>query len=191
MEIADTASQIGCSSADDGLERKNQVEFAVGDKVVHPYHGPGTISSIEQRDFTEGLEHYYVIEIPGQGLTLHVPKDRMAKIGVRPAMARTQLARMLKTLRGRPHRLPADYKERQELVAEKLKTARPKEIAEAVRDLTWYQNQAHLTKRDSEYLDRGRQLLAAEVALVSDLDVAEANKMIDTTLTTALAAGSE
>ncbi len=162
------------------------MQFAVGDIVVHPHHGPGTISSIEQKEFLEGLKHYCVIEIPAQGLTLYVPKHRMAEVGIRPAMARSQLARMLETLRGTPHRLPTDYKERQDLVAQKLSTARPLQIAEAVRDLTWHQKQAHLTRKDSEYLDRGRQLIAAEMALITDLEVGEANKMIDTILANAL-----
>lgn len=162
------------------------MQFAIGDPVVHPYHGPGKITGIEHRDLSEGLEHYYVIEIPTQGLTIHIPVHRMALIGVRPAMAHAQLDRMLETLHGRPRELPPDYKERQELVSEKLKTGRPIQVAEVVRDLTWHEQCAHLTKKDSEYLDRGRRLLAAEVALVSDVEVAEANRMIESTLNAAL-----
>jgi chaperonin GroEL len=47
--------------------------FSVGDKVVHPRHGPGWIAGIERRDLLDGTKRYYVIEIPGQRLTLHVP----------------------------------------------------------------------------------------------------------------------
>ncbi|MFN2184939.1 MAG: CarD family transcriptional regulator, partial [Anaerolineae bacterium] len=34
--------------------------FDVGDKVVHPYHGPGVIIRIEQKEFMESQERYYV-----------------------------------------------------------------------------------------------------------------------------------
>jgi len=162
------------------------MHYAVGDKVVHPYHGPGRIASIERREFMEEPKQYYVIEIPAQGLTLHVPRRKVDTIGVRPAMPREQLRRVLEILRSRPEHLPEDYKERQEEIGEKLKTGQPLQIAEAVRDLTWHQRDSHLTKKDTDYLDRGRKLLAAEMALVSDTEVDEARRQIEATLNAAL-----
>jgi CarD family transcriptional regulator len=163
------------------------MQFAVGDKVVHPYHGPGRIIRLEQKEFMHGLESYYVIDIPSQGLTLHIPQHRMEEIGVRLAMSHAQIASMLETLRSEPHGLPEDHKERQELVWEKIRTSQAQAVAEAVRDLTWYEYYAHLTKKDTDYLDRGRKLLAAEMALVDGTEVTEANKTIEATLAAALA----
>ena len=162
------------------------MHYVVGDKVVHPHHGPGRIASIERRKFMEELKHYYVIEIPGQGLTLHVPRRKADTIGVRPAMPQAQLRRVLEILRSRPEQLPQDYKERQEEIGEKLRTGHPLQIAEAVRDLTWHQKESHLTKKDTDYLDRGRKLLAAEMALVSETEVDEARQQIEATLNAAL-----
>lgn len=56
-----------------------------------------------------------------------------------------------------------------------------------MRDLTWRRCQSHLTRKDTEYLTRGREWLAAEMALASDGEISEANKAIDA----ALAAGME
>jgi CarD family transcriptional regulator len=163
------------------------MQFAVGDKVVHPHHGPGQITGIEHKEFMHGMEYYYVIDIPTQGLTLHIPKHRMQEIGVRPAMLQTQFRHVLEILRSKPDQLPPEYKERQEQILEKLKTGQPSELAEAVRDLAWYQKMSHLTKRDTDYMDRGRKLLAAEMALVADTEIADANETIESALTDALA----
>lgn len=163
------------------------MQFAVGDKVVHPHHGPGQITGIEHKEFMHGKEHYYVIDIPAQGLTLHIPKHRMEEIGVRPAMRKAQIRQMLDVLRSRPNELPPDHKERQEQILEKLQTGQPSDLAEAVRDLAWYQKMSHLTKRDTDYMDRGRKLLAAEMALVADTEIADANEIIEATLNDALA----
>ncbi len=162
------------------------MQFGVGDKVVHPYHGPGRIASIERREFFEEPKHYYVIEIPTQGLVLHVPKRKADTIGVRPAMPQEELRRVLEILRSTPRPLSGDYKERQEEIWEKLKTGHPVQIAEAVRDLTWHQKEGHLTKKDTDYLDRGQELLAAEMALVSDIEVDKAHQEIEATLRAAL-----
>ena len=82
------------------------MKFAIGDKVVHPYHGPGTIIRIEQKEITEAEERYYVIEIPDQGLTLHIPHHRMGATGVRRAMSSRQLRQVLNTIRDAPEQLP-------------------------------------------------------------------------------------
>jgi CarD family transcriptional regulator len=161
--------------------------FEVGDKVVHPYHGPGIITRVEQKELMEGQERYYVIDIPEQGLTLHIPEHRMSITGVRLAMSAKQRRQVLDTLRGKPDQLPDDHKERQEQVWEKLKSGESTQVAETVRDLMWHEQLAHLTKKDTDYLDRARKMLAAEIALVDDCEVAEANRTIETIMADTLA----
>jgi len=163
------------------------MKFAVGDKVVHPYHGPGMIVRVDQKEITEGEESYYVIEIPDQGLTLYIPQHRMGITGVRRAMSGRRLREVLDTLRDTPEQLPEDHRERQELVWEKLKTGESFQVAETVRDLMWHQHQAHLTKKDADYLDRARKMLAAEIALVKDCEIAEASRTIETIVADTLA----
>jgi RNA polymerase-interacting CarD/CdnL/TRCF family regulator len=93
---------------------------------------------------------------------------------------------VLDCLRDQPEQLPGDHKERQEQVWEKLKGNEPTQVAETVRDLMWHQQQAHLTKKDTEYLDRARKMLAAEMALVDGCEVSEANRTIETIMAEAL-----
>ena len=162
------------------------MEFVVGDKVVHPHHGPGVITAVEQKDFMEGQEIYYVIDIPDQGLILHIPQHRMSITGVRPAVSDKQLGQVLDILHSKPRQLPDDHKERQEQVWDKLKTNEPTQVAETVRDLMWHQHLAHLTKKDTEYLDRARKMLAAEMALVGSYETTEANRAIETIMAEAL-----
>ncbi len=167
------------------------MEFSVGDKVVHPHHGPGQITGVEHRELLDGKKRYYVIEIPSMQLTVRVPRHKVDHVGVRPAMSHAKVARVLDTLRSRPGQLPKDHKERQESVWEKIRTSRPILTAEAVRDLTWRSQYAHLTKKDSELLKRGQDYLAAEMALVSDSEVSEASAKIESALAVAMAARME
>ena len=163
------------------------MEFSVGDKVVHPRHGFGQITKLERLDLVEGFERYCVIDIPDQGLTLHVPVRKMEELGVRPVMSGTKLSQVLETLRGRPRHLSEGYKQRQDRVRERLETGGPLQIAEVVRDLTWHERRAYLTKADSELLARGRDFLAAEIAVVTDTEIAEAKQTIDTALVATVA----
>ncbi len=163
------------------------MRYSVGDKVVHPHHGPGWIAGIEHRELLDGSKRYYVIEVPGQGLTVHMPVRKADEVGMRLAMSQSRLPRVLSILRGKPHPLPEDYRERQEQVWAKLRTGRVIQLARVVRDLSWHRERAHLTKRDSDYLKQGRDLLAAEMALVSGDAVSDASKLIEATMTAAVA----
>lgn len=166
---------------------RGTVRFSVNDKVIHPAHGAGRITGIEQRGQVSESTSYYVIEIPAQRLTLRVPSQRMEQSGIRPAMQPGKLPGVLARLRSRAHPLPDDAGMRQEGMGEKLGTGHALQLAEVVRDLTWHRQRAHLTKRDTDLLNRGRALLAAEMALASDTEIAEATRAIDE----ALAAGME
>ena len=162
------------------------MHFSIGDKVVHPHRGPGRIIDVERQEFLAEAKRYYVIDMAGSTLTVRIPVRREDDVGLRPAMTQEKVARVLDTLHDSPRTLPTDHKERQASVREKLQTARPIPMAEAVRDLTWRGRSEHLTKTDSELLKVVQDFLAAEMALASDTDVSEANETIESTLTDAM-----
>jgi CarD family transcriptional regulator len=162
------------------------MQFSVGDKVVHPYHGPGQVIGVEQKELSDESKRYYIIEIPLKGLKVYVPRRKADQVGVRLAVTRADLHYVWETLRAKPCFLPQDHKERQEQIWEKLKTGLLIQMAEVVRDLTWHEQREHLTKKDADYLDQGRNRLAAEIALASGTDVADTVQMVDDILAACL-----
>lgn len=158
------------------------MEFSVGDKVVHPIHGPGHITGLERLNLVEGFERYYVIEVSDRGLTVHVPIRTAEELGLRPVMSPVRLDQVLDTLSGRPRLLSEDYRVRQARARERLEAGAPLRIAEIVRDLTWHERRAYLTKADSDLLARGRDLLAAEIALVTGAEFTDARQKIEAAL---------
>jgi CarD family transcriptional regulator len=137
---------------------------------------------VEHRELVEGFEHYFVVELLADGSTLYIPMCMMDALGMRPVMSQARLARVLETLRGVPHQLSKDFRKRQERIRTKLATARPVKVAEVVRDLTFRRKQKHLTKVDKRLLNRGRELLAAEMAAATDTKILDAHGTISTAL---------
>jgi len=160
--------------------------LSVGDKVVFPKRGIGRITGLESLDLVEGFERYYVIEIP-DGLTVRIPVRKAAELGIRPVMSRAVLANVLKALGSSPRPLSEDYRERQAWVRERLATGAPVRIARIVRDLTWHEWRTHLTKADTALLARGRDLLSAEMAVVTGTELADARRTINDALMAARA----
>jgi RNA polymerase-interacting CarD/CdnL/TRCF family regulator len=105
-------------------------------------------------------------------------------------MSPSRLAQVLSTLGSSPCQLPDGYKERQEQIGAQVKTGRAMQLARAVRDLTWHRERAHLTKKDTDLLKQGQDLLAAEIALVSGQDVSESVQLIGSTIAGAMASAS-
>ena len=166
------------------------MQFAIGDKVIHPQYGPGQITGIEGSESSDGGRQYYVIGIPRKGLTVHTPVGKAGGLGVRHAMSPSRIQRILNMLSGKPHHLPDDYKARQQLVGDRLETGQAVQLAGVVRDLSWREKLSHLTKKDSDLLGTALELLAAEIALVSGETVSEVRELITTRLRAAMGAGS-
>jgi CarD family transcriptional regulator len=155
---------------------------SIGDRIVHPIHGIGKIIEINHQELVEGFEHYCVIQVPGQRLTLHIPISTIDKAGIRALMPKAQVTRVFDTLCSTPTSLPEDFAKRQSNIRKKLETGHPMRVAEAVRDLTWHEEQAHLTKADTDLLNWGRDLLTNEIAAVTNTDLADARQKIQNTL---------
>jgi len=161
--------------------------FAVGDKVVHPDHGAGIVTAIEQLDVLDEFNHYYVISPIASQMRLLVPIRNAEQIGLRPAVNTNALSKTLAILQGPPNSLPEDYKERQAQIQEQLRSADLESVCTVVRDLTWLRQMSGLTARDSELLQRATVLLAGEFALVKGVALEEAERELQITLHQSLA----
>ncbi len=166
------------------------MEFSVGDNVVHPKYGAGQITGTEQLELVEGFKNYYVIEIIDKRLLMRVPTRKMEELGVRLAMPRSKLASVLDRLRSMPRQLSTNFKTRHARIQEKLKTGQPLKIAEVIRDLTWFKRWTRLSGTDSSLLDRSRELLTTEIALITGVDAIEARQTISMALINAMASKS-
>lgn len=157
-------------------------EYEVGDRIVYPRRGAGTITGITRMELVDGFHSYYVIDLPAEKLTVHVPSRMVDKLGVRPVVSRGRVDTVLDKLSQPADLLPDNYKERQAGVREQLATGLAMPIAEAIRDLNGHEQRAHLTKVDKDLLAEGREFLAEELALATDTDVVDAQMLIDQAL---------
>jgi CarD family transcriptional regulator len=165
--------------------------FVVGDKVVHPSIGAGTVTGTKEQELIAGFKHYYVIDIPAWESTVYVPVRKADELGLRSVLSREKIAGVLDILAGRPRPLPGDHRERQEAIEARMATGLPLEVAEAVRDLAWHKSAARLNQKDEQLMAHGRKLLASEIAVVLEIGVEEAYGAMDRALELAIAQGVE
>src|SRR5208282_1532563 len=61
-------------------------EFSVGDKAVHPAHGVGEVTAIEQREIGGTRTVFYILRILDNGMKVMVPRSAATQVGLRAIM---------------------------------------------------------------------------------------------------------
>jgi CarD family transcriptional regulator len=154
------------------------VEFAIGDHVIHPAHGPGEIVAFQETELVGGFRRYCVIRFFDHGLVMHIPWRRMDKCGLRRVMSGAVCREVLDRLSSVPNSLPSDFKERRRLVETWLATGAPARLADAVRDLAWRRVSKRLNQADSELFEQAHGRLLAELSLALGHSRAEMDQRI-------------
>ncbi|MFQ5594609.1 MAG: CarD family transcriptional regulator [Anaerolineae bacterium] len=153
--------------------------FEVGDKVVHPAHGAGIVAGIEDKALVAEFTHYYVIQLAATDMKLMIPVQTASEIGLRPVARPAQVERIYATLQSAARDLINDFKKRQSILTEQLKSGDILDVAEVVRDLFWRNEESPLSPTESRQLESARQQLASELSLAEDIAVEESLAKID------------
>ena len=74
--------------------------FDVGDKVVYPHHGAGTVVSKETRIVLGDEREYLTIKILHNDMTVNVPSENAEKVGFRWVIDQEMVEVVVKALSG-------------------------------------------------------------------------------------------
>ena len=155
--------------------------YAVGSKVVHPCHGAGTIVRIKETRIGKSANSYYVIATVAGSMQVMVPVARAEGVGVRDVGQQRNLRRMLVRCCIPPEEdeIEKDFRARQAVMREQLKSGRFEEVISSVRILYFLNARRPLGITDRQMLDDGKKLLAGELALASGLEMDAAIQEIE------------
>ena len=68
--------------------------YNIGDMIVHPLHGAGAISEIQQKRVDGKNRSYYVLMIPRGDMRVMIPTDTCEQIGIRPIIPKERAEEM-------------------------------------------------------------------------------------------------
>jgi len=130
-----------------------------------PYTGAGIVERIVERVWHGSAEVYYKIKLLGQsGTLLMLPASVAEEIGMRCAIAPSDVAQLWGVLLGAPMILPDDPKLLQQALQDKLGTGDVYKVAEVVRDVAWRQSKTHVGATATRLYEDGVRLLVGEIA---------------------------
>ena len=95
--------------------------FQVGEKVVYPNHGVGTIENISTRSFGSSQEHFYLLRLTYNSMTVMVPFSHVSDVGLRKVTRAGEIARVLTFLASGVCKFSSDWKMRFRCISAVLK----------------------------------------------------------------------
>lgn len=138
--------------------------FQVGEKVVYPNHGVGTIENISSRSFGTQAENFYLLRLTCNSLTVMVPFSQAGHVGLRKVTRNGELAKVLTYLANGEAKGCSDWKDRFKENSVKMQNGSLLEVAEVLKCLTRIQAQKPLSFREKKMLERARVMLVEELA---------------------------
>ena len=160
-----------------------KTEFRPDDFVVYPTHGVGRIVSIEEQEVAGLRLEMFVISFEKDKMTLRVPTARASEIGMRGLSTPDLVEQALNTLKGKARVKRAMWSRRAQEYELKINSGDLMSIAEVVRDLHRSDDQREQSYSERQLYEAALDRLTREVAAVSGMDEAGAQKRVETVLT--------
>ena len=156
--------------------------FMIGDKVVYPNQGVGTIENISTRSFGAQFERFYLLRLIYSSMTVMVPFSNVTNIGLRKITKNAEVNRVLTFLACGTCGSPADWKCRFKENADKMQSGSLLEVAEVLKSLLILQGEKTLSFREKKQLDRARHLLLTELMIARTIRQPEAEAVLEKAL---------
>ena len=154
--------------------------FKIGDKVVYPMHGAGTIVAIEDREILGKKHEYYVLLLPINKLKVMIPVKKADEVGVRKIMEISEMEEVLEILSSEEKfKMPTNWNRRYRFNLDKIKSGNLIEIAGVIKSLEKLDSKKSLSTGEKKILNEARIIIISEMALVFDKDVDEVVSMVD------------
>jgi len=156
--------------------------FKVGDKVVYPHHGAGTVVKKEQREVLGEKREYLTIKILHNDMTVNVPSENAEKVGLRRVIDEVMVEKVMKALQGSGTNMPKNWNRRFKHNRDKMKTGDIMELAEVVRNLSLRDHEKGLSTGEKQMFVKAKKILASELMYAKQMDEAEAAVWLDEVL---------
>lgn len=153
--------------------------FKVGDKIVYPMHGAGTIESIEEREILGEKQKYYIMKMPVGDIKVMVPTKNAELIGVRDVVDGNVAQDVLEVLGAEPTDMSSNWNKRYRDNQDKMKSGDICELADVVRNLTFRQKAKGLATGEKKMLSNAKQILISELVLAESMSKEEVETLIE------------
>ena len=160
--------------------------FNVGDNIVYPMHGAGTIDAIEEKDILGEKQSYYILKMPGE-VKVMVPISTAEQHGIRNVIDKGEAEKVMNVLEQDETEMEKNWNKRYRDNMDKMKSGNIYEIADVVRNLSFKQKEKGLSTGEKKMLHNAKQILVSELVLAEHATQDEVEELVDNKINTSFA----
>ncbi|HYK06667.1 MAG TPA: CarD family transcriptional regulator [Gaiellaceae bacterium] len=153
--------------------------FDVGDKVVYPHHGAGTVVKKEKREVLGQTREYLTIQILHNDMTVNVPVENAEQVGLRTVIDEDLVNTVVKALTAGESEMPKNWNRRFKHNRDKMKTGDIFELAEVVKNLSLRDHEKGLSTGEKQMFVKAKKILASELMYAKAVDEEEAAEWLE------------
>jgi CarD family transcriptional regulator, regulator of rRNA transcription len=153
--------------------------YKVGDKVVYPHHGAGTVVKKEIREVLGEKREYMTIQIQHNDMVVNVPTENAERVGLRRVISEEMVNKVVKALSGSGTQMPKNWNRRFKHNRDKMKTGDIFELAEVVRNLSLRDHEKGLSTGEKQMFVKAKKILASELMYAKQMDEDQAAVWLD------------
>jgi CarD family transcriptional regulator len=157
--------------------------YKVGDKVVYPHHGAGTVVKREKREVLGEKREYLTIRIEHNDMTVNVPAENCELVGLRKVIDEEAVKKVVKYLTSGGTEMPKNWNRRFKHNRDKMKTGDIFELAEVVRNLSLRDGEKGLSTGEKQMYVKAKKILASELRFAKNLSEEDAIAWLEGVLT--------
>ncbi len=148
--------------------------FKVGNKAVYPAHGVVQVRAVESKEICGTIRNFYILQVVDSDVTVMVPTDNAAIVGLRPVITKRQITRIYDILKTKIKNSNnqnggQSWNKRYREYSDKLKSGDIFEVANVLRDINHLQKAKDLSFGEKRIMDSARTLLIKEISIAKNL----------------------
>ena len=153
--------------------------FKIGDKIVYPLHGAGTIMGIETKKVLGKNQEYYVLQIPIGDMKVMIPTDNIEEIGIREVSSEKEADEVIEFFKAyEGDSFESNWNKRYQDNIKRLREGNLVEVAKIAKTLLTRDKEKALSNAERKMLSNSKHILVSELVIAKKVSQKELEAML-------------
>ncbi len=156
--------------------------YCVGNKVVHPLHGAGTIEEIKEMEFVGQKHEYYVVRFAIGNMVTNIPIENSDRIGIRPVIDKSEAKKVLQSFRDAEVEDDTNWNKRQRDNLLKIRSGDIYQVLVVLKELMYREKLKGLSTSERKTLCSAKQIVVSELVMSEVADISDIESIMNDTV---------
>lgn len=139
--------------------------YKIGDKIVYPMHGAGTIEAIEEKKVLGEINNYYILRMSYDDLKVMFPISGVAADSIRDVILPEEADKVIEYFSDYTEEVNNNWNRRYRENVQRIKSGNIYEVAQVAKTLMLRDKKRGLSSGERKMLINAKQILISELVL--------------------------